>query len=140
MTKNNTFDALKAFAEQALAAHKYPHDTHIFKLFACDRCGAAPFSLLIEHHTGSNQNDFKGVIRGTCARCGAEKQLFSFTGVHRQKIRTENPHCSCGHSTFHTGECERIEGDEGLQGFFDEGVIVGTCASCGKRRVFVFTD
>jgi hypothetical protein len=38
------------------------------------------------------------------------------------------------------GECERIEGDEGLMGFFDEGVVAGMCAQCQRNRVLVETD
>ena len=34
----------------------------------------------------------------------------------------------------------RIEGDEGVMGFFDEGVVVGKCSNCGRNRVFVHTD
>ena len=41
---------------------------------------------------------------------------------------------------FSFGECERFEGDEGLMGFFDEGIVVGQCARCGQNRVFVYTD
>jgi len=73
-------------------------------------------------------------------QCGVEKLLFSFTGGHRKKVRAEKPRCVCRNDSFLVGECERIEGDEGLMGFFDEGVVVGTCAICGKNRVFFFTD
>lgn len=140
MTQHYNQDNLKAFAEQSLAADKYPLDYHIFKLFECDKCGQVPFMLSIEHHTGSAKGDFKGIINGTCAQCGASKLLFSFTGTHRRKMRTEKPHCTCGNNTFIVGECERFEGDEGLLGFFDEGVVVGTCAHCAKNHVFVDTD
>jgi hypothetical protein len=37
-------------------------------------------------------------------------------------------------------ECERFEGDEGVFGFFDEGVVVGKCLECGCNRVMVYTD
>jgi hypothetical protein len=36
--------------------------------------------------------------------------------------------------------CERFEGEEGIPGFFDEGVIVGRCTECSRKRAFVFTD
>jgi hypothetical protein len=36
--------------------------------------------------------------------------------------------------------CERIEGEEGIPGFFDEGVIVGKCILCNRNMAFVFTD
>ena len=37
-------------------------------------------------------------------------------------------------------ECERIERDDGMMGFFDEGVVVGKCAQCGQNRALVHTD
>jgi hypothetical protein len=37
-------------------------------------------------------------------------------------------------------EVERIERDEGLPGFFDQGVVVGQCSQCGHNQVVVHTD
>jgi hypothetical protein len=55
-------------------------------------------------------------------------------------LREEKPACECGNITFIVGECERIEGNEGVMGFFDEGVVVGKCSRCGRMRAFVYTD
>jgi hypothetical protein len=131
---------LEAFARDCIAAHRYPNDHHPWRLFACDVCGAVGFQLTIEHHTGSTSRDFKGVIWGDCAECGARKRLFSFTGQHRKQLREERPVCPCGSSIYVVGMCERIEGDEGLSGFFDEGVVVGQCCRCGRNRACVYTD
>ena len=140
MTKQYHADSLKAFAEKALHADRFPNDYHIFRTFECDTCGKVPFTLVIEHHTGSKENDFKGIIHGVCAQCNVSKQVFSFTGSHRQKKRSTGVTCTCGNDVFFTGECERFEGDEGLLGFFDEGVVVGQCSKCGKNQVLVWTD
>ena len=131
---------LEAYGKRLLKADRYPNDFHRFTPFKCDSCGIAPFELVVEHHTGSGEGDFKGKITGLCAECGSEKQLFSFTGNHRKPMREEKPVCECGNVGFVVGECERIEGDEGLMGFFDEGVVVGMCSGCGQNRAIVFTD
>ena len=131
---------LEAFARKRIEAHRYPDDYHRFKLFRCQSCGVVPMELTIEHHTGSRKRDFKGVIDGRCTVCGTEERFFSFTGRHREPWREERPACTCGSEQFLVGECERIERDEGILGFFDEGVVVGKCAQCGRNRVLVFTD
>jgi hypothetical protein len=42
--------------------------------------------------------------------------VFSFTGGHRKRLREEKPaSCGCGNASFLVGECERIEGDEGVR-------------------------
>ena len=46
----------------------------------------------------------------------------------------------CGNRSFIAGMCERFEGEKGIPGFFDEGVIVGRCTECSRKRAFVFTD
>lgn len=96
--------------------------------------------LRIEHHTGSVKGDFKGVIHAECSVCGCEARVFSFTGEHRNVLRVERPTCDCGNRTFLSGVMERIEGDEGLPGFFDEGVIVAQCVACGRLTALVYTD
>ena len=48
--------------------------------------------------------------------------------------------CRCGSRYFFVAECERIEGAGGLPGFFDEGVLVGRCADCGRMQAFIFSD
>jgi hypothetical protein len=140
MPKHYNVDSLRAFAEKKIAAEKYPSDYHVFRTFECDACGKTHFSLVIEPHTGSTKGNFKGVIIGVCHQCQESKKLFSFTGDHRQPLPAEKAVCSCGNDTFYAAMCERYEGDEGVMGFFDEGVIVGQCTSCGKNQAFVFTD
>ena len=140
MTRPASLADLEAFARECLAAHRYPHDHHPFRLFTCDACGVVGFAVTIEHHTGSKKGDFKGVIWGECSQCGSRKQLFRFTGDHRRQLRTEKPVCECGGTSFVVGECERIEGGEGLMGFVDEGVVVGKCCLCGRGRALVYTD
>ncbi len=131
---------LEAFAQERIHADRYPDDYHFFKTFRCQACGVVPLELTIEHHTGSREGDFKGVITGRCSACGAEEKIFSFTGPHRKPWREERPACACGSKQFYVGECERIERDEGILGFFDEGVVVGKCAKCGRNRALVYTD
>jgi hypothetical protein len=134
------FSDLEAFARKRIEAHRHPGDYHTFRLSSCPACGLVPFELTIEHHTGSRQGDFKGVIRGRCSQCDREERIFSFTGQHRKPLRKERPVCKCGEARFFVGECERIERDEGMLGFFDEGVVAGMCAQCGRNRALVYTD
>jgi hypothetical protein len=131
---------LKAFAEKCIAADRYPNDYHPFRPARCPTCGVVPLALTIEHHTGSKKGDFKGVIFAQCSECGGEESIFSFTGQHRKRLRKEKPVCECGNTHFLVAICERIEGEEGLAGFFDEGVIVGQCSRCSRNRAFVYTD
>ena len=131
---------LEAFAKERIAADRYPHDYHFFRSFKCQNCGVVPLELTTEHHTGSKKGNFKGVIFARCSKCGSEERVFSFTGQHRKRLREEKPACKCGNAHFFAGNCERIEGDEGVMGFFDEGVIVGQCSRCGQNHAFVYTD
>jgi hypothetical protein len=135
-----SFSSLKAFAEKSLNASKYPDDYHIFKTANCPTCGPVPFELTFEHHSGSKKNDFKGMIFGRCAECDKKTRIFSFTGQHRKLVRETKPVCKCGSKFFLVGECERIEGDKGVMGFFDEGVVVGKCVECSQDQAFIFTD
>ena len=131
---------LEAFARQCIAAERYAGDVHTFTVFECDQCGLVPFELTIEHHTGSEPYDFAGIMTGRCTRCGRSAVLFGITGEHRQPERRETPVCECGSKQFIAAMCERYEGEEGLTGFFDEGVLVGKCAVCGRNQALVFTD
>ena len=140
MTLPTSISDLEAFARECIAAGRYPDDQHPFRLFQCHACGVAAFQVTIEHHTGSTQGDFKGMIWGTCAQCGRRERLFSFTGEHRKWLSEEKPACACGDQSFLVGICERIEGEKGLPGFFDEGVVVGKCNRCGRNRAIVCTD
>jgi hypothetical protein len=140
MTGDTWISDLRTFALECLAADRYPQDYHTWKLFTCEACGGDTFAVTVEHHTGSKRGDFKGLIWGDCEACGHRQQLFGFTGAHRKHLRDEAPACRCGSRAFAVGECERIEGEEGLMGFFDEGVVVGQCRHCGGFRAFVYTD
>jgi hypothetical protein len=140
MKRQLSFSDLEAYARKRIDAHRYPGDYHTFRLFGCDVCGVVPFEVTIEHHTGSRKGDFKGVIWGQCSQCGTTQRIFSFTGKHRSSLREEKPQCGCGNKHLFVAECERIERDEGLPGFFDEGVVVGKCSVCGQNRVLVHTD
>ena len=140
MEGRETLADLEAFAKRCIAAERFPNDIHRFTAVACASCGVVPLALTIEHHTGSRKADFKGRITARCGTCGRKFSVLSFTGAHRKQAREEQPACRCGSSRFLVGECERIEGGEGLPGFFDEGVVVGKCECCGRQQAFVYTD
>jgi hypothetical protein len=140
MAQPPSLSQLESFARKQIAAERYSNDYHFFRTARCETCGLVAFELTIEHHTGSKKGDFKGVITGLCPSCSRTTRILSFTGQHRAPQRTERPQCNCGHAQFYVGECERFEGDEGLMGFFDEGVVAGQCANCGQNRVLVLTD
>ena len=133
-------EALEDFAKACISADNYPKDDHYFNLFICNSCRKSTFKLTIEHHTGSEEWNFRGIIQGECAACGYLSRLFTFTGEHRSLLREERPVCDCGNRSFVVGQCERYEGEEGLTGFFDEGVIVGKCCDCHRNRAFIYTD
>jgi len=140
MEHQTSLSDLEAYARKRLAAHRYPNDYHRFTLARCPTCGVVPLALTIEHHTGSRKGNFRGLIWARCSACGDTVRIFSFTGKHRQPAREEKPVCPCGHEYFLVGECERFEGDDRMPGFFDEGVVVGKCSQCGRKRTFVHTD
>ena len=131
---------LSDFARACISADSHPKDDHYFNLFTCHSCKSSVFRLTIEHHSGSEVWNFRGIIRSECAVCGYLGRLFTFTGEHRSLLREERPVCDCGNRSFVVGICERYEGEEGLTGFFDEGVIVGKCGDCHRNRTFVNTD
>lgn len=131
---------LDEFARDCINADNHPEDDHIFTLYQCYSCKGNSFRLTIEHHTGSEEWNFKGIIWGECNKCGYLGRLFTFTGEHRNWLQEERPVCDCGNRSFITGQCERIEGEQGIQGFFDEGVIVGKCCNCNRNKSFVFID
>jgi hypothetical protein len=131
---------LEDFARDCISASNYPKDDHYFTLFTCNSCRKSIFRLTIEYHSGSETWNFRGIIWGECSDCGYLGRLFTFTGEHRNMLREERPVCDCGGRNFVMGMCERYEGEEGLAGFFDEGVIVGKCCDCHRNRAFVYTD
>ena len=70
MTGPTSLSDLEAFAREQIAAHRYPSDHHPFRPFSCDACGLVAFELTVEHHSGSKEGDFKGMIWGKCTKCG----------------------------------------------------------------------
>jgi hypothetical protein len=140
MVEPPSLSDLDAFAEQCINSRNYPDHLHTFRLYVCNSCGSATFKVTIEHHTGSETWNFKGIIWGECTTCGYLGPLFTFTGTHRKWLRDERPECECGSRTFTAGQCERFETEQGIPGFFDEGVIAGKCTVCKRNKVFVYTD
>jgi hypothetical protein len=140
MEYQDSIDRLEDFARDCISAGSHPDDDHRWSLFRCDSCHGSELRLTIEHHTGSEEWNFRGVIWGECSACGYLGRLFTFTGEHRELEREERPECDCGSRNFLTGMCERYEGEEGIPGFFDEGVVVGRCTECGLNRKMVYTD
>ena len=138
--KPPALDKLEAYALERLAASRYSGASHPFRAIVCPSCGLAPLRLIVVHHTGSRKGNFRGQILAECTHCGESRRIYSFTGQHRVPEREETPTCRCGNDTFHVAECERIEGDDGLPGFVDEGVVVGQCAACGRNRVIIEAD
>ena len=61
---------LEDFARDCIHAENHPDDDHFFNLFQCHSCRGNSFNLTIEHHTGSEEWNFKGIIWGECASCG----------------------------------------------------------------------
>ncbi len=131
---------LDDFAGECINSRNYPNDIHTFKLYRCSSCKSSAFRITIEHHSGSEEWNFRGIIWGECDECGHLMRLFTFTGEHRKMLREERSECECGNRIFTAGQCERFEVEEGIPGFFDEGVIVGKCTQCNRNRAFVYTD
>lgn len=133
-------DSLREFALAAIAADRFPRDEHRLRSLACATCNVTPQEVSVEHHSGDRPGDFHGVVHGRCTTCGEESTLFSITGQHSQLLRQEEIRCRCGQNGWWLVICDRIEGEDGLPGFFDEGVVVGRCASCGYQHVVVAYD
>ncbi|MHC1731344.1 MAG: hypothetical protein AB9888_04785 [Bacteroidales bacterium] len=140
MEEGDQSSLLEEFAMDSINSRGYPDAIHTFIIYTCISCGSNVFRLTVEHHTGSAEGNFRGIILGECSACGYLMRLFTFTGEHRKHMKNEWPECDCGNRNFLSGQCERIEGEMGIPGFFDEGVIVGRCASCHRNRVIVYTD
>ena len=140
MTNKLSLAKLEKFAKNKLDAHRFPNDRYTFRPAHCANCGVMPVTLEIEHHTGSSKDNFRGIIRATCSNCGDQFRFLSFTGEHRKPEFVESPKCVCGNVVFLTAESERYEGDDGLPGFFDEGVVAGQCAECGRHQLIISTD
>lgn len=131
---------LAEFARDCLGKRDRSRARYTFRLYACPACAGQVFILTVEHHTGSEVNDFRGIIHGQCVACDESTRLYAFTGEHRQIVEEEGAVCSCGGNHFMAAECERFEGAGGLQGFFDEGVVVTYCVACGENDRLVMAD
>jgi len=130
---------LQAFALARLQADKHPDCSHRCRDSYCDSCRVNRFRLRVEHHEGDEPGDFRGVIRATCADCGAVEELMSVVAhepSERKVERTEIPHCDCGGDVFAVGSCDRWED----WGFFDEGTWVAACCACGREQSLADTD
>lgn len=131
---------LEAFCRKCIAADSFPGDDHVFTPFACETCGVIAFAVTIEHQAGSKERNFRGLIHGVCKLCGRRQRLFLFGREHRETLRTETPACTCGNEDFLVAECDRMEREGAVPGFFDEGVVAGRCSRCGENRAFVYID
>lgn len=140
MKQFSSLSGLEDFAGDCINSRNYPDCTHKFLQYRCSSCKSETLRLTIEHHTGSEDWNFRGIVWGECNECGYLMRLFTFTGEHRNMLRDERPECDCGNRVFTAGQYERYEGEEGIPGFFDEGVIVGKCTECNRNRAFVYTD
>lgn len=131
---------LAQFARECLGERDGSQEHYTFRVFGCSTCDGQVFVLNVEHHTGSEINDFRGVIRGHCVACSEVARLYTLTGEHRQPVGEDAVVCNCGSDHFIAAECERFEGEEGLPGFFDEGVVVTYCVECGENSRLVMVD
>jgi len=67
-------------------------------------------------------------------------ELLSFTGPHRRSERAEAMMCPCRSTKLSIAMCGRYKCEDGIPGFFDEGVIVGKCTDCLRNVVVALTD
>ena len=63
MEKHVSLGELDEFAKQCINAQEYPECDHYFKLYSCHSCGGNEFRITVEHHTGSEEWDFKGIVQ-----------------------------------------------------------------------------
>ena len=137
---NSGVDELRRFVLEALRADAYPTDHHHLRLFRCSECGLAPQAVTVKHHKRSQPRDFRGVIAAACEGCGGEATVFSYTALEPEPEREERLRCECGAGYFWLMIGDRIEGDDGLPGFFDEGVVAARCARCARQQIVVYYD
>jgi len=136
---------LEEYAKEQINAAAYTEDVHTCSHFTCSQCGRmVPISLLISYSKACDKArpalDFAGTVQSTCSNCGLVEIRLRIIRGKNPEVEQEHPVCSCGSQSFFVCMCERYEGAQGLQGFFDEGVIVGKCSTCGSLRTFLFTD
>lgn len=141
MTDND----LEEYAKKQINASAYSDDIHICNQFRCKQCAdIVPFSLLISYSEACDNmrpaQDFAGTVHSTCSKCGSKGVVLCIKRGEYSEVEQEIPRCSCGSDTFFLSMCERYEGAYGLEGFFDEGVLVGKCSRCGNLKTFLFID
>lgn len=134
------WQTLKQWAREELAAEHYPQAACVFRELPCPHCGGGPLSLEVEPHSGSRAGSFRGAIFGQCAHCGGASRLWYFSGEHRRALARTAVSCACGKGLFLAAEAERVEGHDGLPGFFDEGLVAAVCVGCGKVQTVVEVD
>lgn len=137
---SNDTAGLHRFALERLDAARHPKSSHPYKEYECKECGSGTWEVVLDHDPGSDWRDFNGFVVGRCTRCHEYAALFAFFAPDRRCGSEEYLSCPCGSTRFSVAMCERYEGDDGIPGFFDEGVIVGKCADCKRNAVFAFTD
>jgi hypothetical protein len=136
---------LEDYAREKINAAAYPDDDHRCFLYSCNNCKqVVPFSIRISYSVACDETrpayDFAGTVYGTCIQCNQEQKLFGITVNNYPEEEQDHPICSCGSDAFILCMCERYEGPSGLTGFFDEGVLVGKCETCGTLKTFLYTD
>ena len=136
---------LEEYAKEQINAAAYPDDDHRCVLFSCGNCNRiVPFKVRISYSVACDEArptyDFAGTVHGTCIRCNQEQVLFGIIRDNQPENEQEHPVCSCGSDAFILCMSERYEGPSGLAGFFDEGVLVGKCETCGTFKTFLYTD
>jgi hypothetical protein len=136
---------LEEYAKEQINAAAYPDDEHRCFLYPCSNCErVVPFIVRISYSVACDEArpayDFAGTVHGTCIRCNQEQKLFGIIRNNHPEEEQEHPVCLCGSNAFILCMCERYEGPSGLAGFFDEGVLVGKCETCGTFKTFLYTD
>jgi hypothetical protein len=104
MKEPDSLSELEDFAKETINSRNHPNDYHHFSLYTCNSCKSSAIKLTIEHHSGSEEWNFKGITWGECADCGYLERLITFTGSHREKLRDERPVCECGSRIFMAGQ------------------------------------
>ncbi len=93
------FSSLQAFAKKNIDAHRYPNDYHFFTSAKCPACGVVPLELTIEHHSGSKNGNFKGVIFGRCVECRGKARIASQVSIESVCVK-RNQYASVEVCTF----------------------------------------
>jgi hypothetical protein len=139
------YQDLEEYAKEQINAAAYPADDHRCYVYPCSNCNKVVlFKVRISYSVACDEArpayDFAGTVYGTCIQCNQEQKLFSIQRGNYPEEEQEYHVCSCGSDAFILCMCERYEGLSGLAGFFDEGVLVGKCETCGTPKTFLYTD